>query len=199
MCLTLSIDYYLILRLLIHIRIYQHKHGTGRNTECLKMFYTHFETLFLNKEMRQKYNLCCVIFLKLPYARTCSECPLSATVHSQQWRRTERHTVRIVVKGISLLSSKIRWTLDLSIPISLEHCLNDFFFWGLCKNLHDSISSLLINELLFLPHRLFNTSCTVRETSNLSRIPVIVTPVVGGVPNSTLQRRWTSTTFSTLQ
>ena len=52
---------------------------------------------------------------------------------------------------------------------------------------------LLSVELLFLLHRPFNTSCTVPSTLNLSRILVIVTVVGGGVPNSTLQRRWTST------
>ena len=41
--------------------------------------------------------------------------------------------------------------------------------------------------------------CTVPSTLNLSRILVIVTIVGGGVPNSTLQRRWTSTTFSIFQ
>ena len=49
-------------------------------------------------------------------------------------------------------------------------------------------SGFLLMELLFLPHRKFNTSCTVLSTSNLSRILVIVTLVVAGVPNSTLQR-----------
>ena len=57
--------------------------------------------------------------------------------------------------------------------------------------------SLLV-ELLFLPHRRFNTCCTVSSTSNLSQILFIVTFVGGGVPNSTLQCRWFST-FSTFQ
>ena len=35
-------------------------------TEGLKLMYTLFETLFLSNKMRQKYNLCCVLFLKLP-------------------------------------------------------------------------------------------------------------------------------------
>ena len=35
-------------------------------------------------------------------------------------------------------------------------------------------------DLLFLPHRRFNTSCTGSSTSNLSRILVIVTFVCGG-------------------
>ena len=52
---------------------------------------------------------------------------------------------------------------------------------------------------LFLPHRPFNTSCPVPSTTKLSRILVIVILVGGGVPNSTLQRRWTSTAFSTFQ
>ena len=51
----------------------------------------------------------------------------------------------------------------------------------------------------FLPRRPFNTSCTVPSTSNLPWIRVNVILVGGGVPNSTLQRRWTSATFSTIQ
>ena len=38
----------------------------------------------------------------------------------------------------------------------------------------------------FLPHRPFNTTCTVPSTSNLSRILVIVTLIGGDLPNSTL-------------
>ena len=59
------------------------------STECLKLMYTLLEMLFFSNKMRQKYNLCCVLFLKLPYARTYSKCPLSATVHSQRRHRTE--------------------------------------------------------------------------------------------------------------
>ena len=36
-------------------------------TQCLKFMYTLLETLFLSNEMRQKYNLCCVVILKLPH------------------------------------------------------------------------------------------------------------------------------------
>ena len=42
------------------------------------------------------------------------------------------------------------------------------------------------------PHRPSNTSYNFPSISNLSRILVIVTFVGGGVPDSTLQRRWTS-------
>ena len=63
----------------------------------------------------------------------------------------------------------------------------------------DIPSGLLLMQLLFLPHRAFNTSCTVPSTTNLSRILVIVTLAGGGVPNSTLQRRWTSAILSTFQ
>ena len=62
----------------------------------------------------------------------------------------------------------------------------------------DIPSGLLLMERLFLPHQLFNTSCAIPLTSNLSRILVIVTLVGGGIPDSTLQCR-TSTTVSTFQ
>ena len=75
-------------------------------TKCLKLMYTLVETLFLSNEMTHKYNLCCVLFHKLPQARIFSKWSPSATVHSQQRRRTERHTVRIIANGISLLSSQ---------------------------------------------------------------------------------------------
>ena len=162
--------------------------------------YTVFETLFLSNKMRQKYNY--VVFYSLNFHKpihTCSKCLPSATVHC----RIERHTVWIVANGISLISQfhfwarKIQWTLDFSIPISQEHCLNDFFGDRAKTCMTASAHSSSV-ELLFLPHRPFNTSCTVPSTSNLSRILVIAT-IVGGVPNSTLQLRWVSTTFSTFQ
>jgi len=31
---------------------------------CPKLMYTQLETLFLSNKMRQKYNFCCVLFLK---------------------------------------------------------------------------------------------------------------------------------------
>ena len=94
---------------------------------------------------------------------------------------------------------KIRWTLDISSPISREHCLNDFFGDRAKTCVTASTLSLSV-EFLFLPHRSFNTSCTVHSTLKLSQILVIVTLVGGGgVPNSALQRRWTSANFSTFQ
>ena len=92
----------------------------------------------------------------------------------------------------------VRWTLDFSLPISREHCLNDFFGDHSKTCVAASAFSLSV-ELPFLPRRHFNKSCTVPSTSNLSRILVIVALVGGGVPNSTLQRYLSSTTFSSLQ
>ena len=107
----------------------------------------------------------------------------STRVHSEQRRRTERHTVWTVTNGISLMECSNRWTQDFSMPISWEHCLNDFFGDRAETCMTASALSLSV-ELLFLPHRPLNTSCTVPSTSNLSRIHVIVTLVGGGVPNS---------------
>ena len=57
---------------------------------------------------------------------------------------------------------------------------------GSCKNLHGCLTLSLSVELFFLRHRPFNTSCTVRSTSNMSRILVHVTLVGGGtILNST--------------
>ena len=77
--------------------------------------------------------------------------------------------------------------------------LPQWLLWGSCKNCMTASALSLSVELLFLPHRHFNTYCTNPSTSNLSRILVIITLVCDSVPNSTLQRRWTSTTFSTFQ
>ena len=70
--------------------------------------------------------------------------PPSATVHSQQLRRTERHTVWNVANGISLMAcsnSKKAWFLDTNLPRTLPQWL----FWGPCENLHDCISTLFIS------------------------------------------------------
>ena len=101
----------------------------------------------------------------------------------------------IVANGILFWACKIRWTLDFSIQISGEHCLNDFF-GDRAKTCMTAWALSLSVELLFLPHRPFNTSCTVPSTSNLSRILVTVTLVGGGIPYSILRSHWTSTTFS---
>ena len=76
---------------------------------------------------------------------------------------------------------KIRCTLDFSIPISQEHCLNDFS-GDRAKTLISASALPLSVELIFRKHRLFNSSWTVPSTSNLYRILVIVTLVGGGVP-----------------
>ena len=67
---------------------------------------------------------------------------------------------------------KIRWTLDFSIPISREHCLN-YLFGDHAKTCMTAWALSLSVELLFLLRRPFNTSSTVPSTSNLSRILVI--------------------------
>ena len=103
---------------------------------------------------------------------------------------------RDIPSGLSLMeyyfwASRIRWTLNFSIPISREHCLN-VVFGDRAKTCITASALSLSVELLFLSHRPFNTSCIVPSTSNLSRILVIVTLVGGGVPNWTLQRHWSS-------
>ena len=69
-------------------------------------------------------------------------------------------------------------------PSSREHCLNDVFR-DRAKTCRTASEPSLLVELLFLPHRPFNTFYTVPSTSNLSWTLIIVT-LVGGVPNSTL-------------
>ena len=58
---------------------------------------------------------------------------------------------------------KIWWTLDLLIPISWEHYLNDFL-GDHAKTCMTASTLLLSVELLFLLYRPFNTSCTVPLT-----------------------------------
>ena len=70
--------------------------------QCLKLMYTYFKPYFSATKW-DKHNLCCVLFFKIPSAPTCSKCSPSATVHSQQWCWTERHTVWIVANEISLM------------------------------------------------------------------------------------------------
>ena len=72
---------------------------------------------------------------------------------------------------------KIRWPLDFPIPISQEHCLNNFFGDRPKTCMIAAVLSLSA-ELLFLRRRPFNISCTVPSTSNLSRILVIITFLV---------------------
>ena len=65
------------------------------------------------------------------------------------------------------------WFLDTNLR---EHFLNDFIGDRAKTCMSASALSLSV-ELLFLPHRPFNTSCTVPATSDLSPILVIVTLV----------------------
>ena len=93
---------------------------------------------------------------------------------------SNRVIYRLVANGMPAFhfsACKIQWTLDFSIPISQEHCLNDFFGDRAKTYMTASTRSLVISGrlLLFLPRRPFNTSCTVPSTSNLSPILVNVT------------------------
>ena len=63
------------------------------------------------------------------------------------------------------------------LDTNLARTLLQWLLLGSCRNLHDCISLSLLVELLFLPRRPFNASCTVPSTSNLSRILVILTLV----------------------
>ena len=65
--------------------------------------------------------------------------------------------------------------LDTNLTITLP----EWLLWGLCKNLHDCISALVINGTSLSSAPPFNISCTFPSTSNLSRILVIVTLVDG--------------------
>ena len=69
-------------------------------------------------------------------------------------------------------------------------CIASMTFLGIVqKNCLTPSAHLLPVEFFFLPHRPFNTSCTVPTTSNLSRILLIIALVGGGVSNSTFQLR----------
>ena len=103
----------------------------------------------------------------------------------------------------SHIDMKVRWGFIL-LKVNLIFIFKEINkMWNhdlqhLQVSLTSSALSLTV-ELLLLPHLPFNTSCTVPLTSNLSQILVIVTLVGVGVPNSTLKRKWTSTTFPTFQ
>ena len=129
------------------------------------------------------------------------KCQPSAAVHPQHWHRTERHTVWIVANGISLMAYSI-WSLSSSCVCSFvaytENIASMPTFGDHPKTCTTASALSLSVGLLYFPDRPFNTSCTVPSTSNLSRILIIVTLVGGGLPNSTLQRCWTST-FTTFR
>ena len=136
---------------------------------------------------------------------------MSTFCHStfQQRRLTERHTVSIVANGILLIACST-WSLSSSsvcgfvmntrfLDTNLTRTLPQWLLWGSCKNLHDCISTRVISETSISSTPTFQHILHVPSTSNLSRILVTVTLVGGGLPNSTLQRRWTSTQFFIFQ
>ena len=122
----------------------------------------------------------------LPFRRACARTTHKIAVAYLGRPRLVRGQV-LRMYGFRFWARKIVWTLDFSIPISREHCLNDFF-GDRAKTCMTASALPSSTGFLFIPHRPFSTSCTVPSTSNLSRNLVIVTPGGrGGVPNSTLQ------------
>ena len=101
----------------------------------------------------------------------------TATVHSQQRRRTWTSLGMLRLPFLSSQNSINTGFLYTNLTITLPPWL----LWGSCKSYMTASALSLSVELLFLPCRPFNTSCTVPLTSNLSRILVIVTLVGGGV------------------
>ena len=151
--------------------------------------------------MKSDRNIICVVFYSLKSPKT---------IHEQNVHLLPQYTLYNGVEQSNTLSALLLME-SVKLPFlrsqnlmytgfldtNLTRTLPQWLLWG-CMTA--SAFSLSV-ELLFFPHRPFNTSCTVPSTSNLSRILVIVTIVGGGggsVPNSTLQCRWFST-FSNLQ
>ena len=84
------------------------------------------------------------------------------------------------------------------LDTNLTRTLSQWLLWGACKNLHDCISTLVISgtSLSSAPsfQHIFHRSIDFKLVSDSC-----YTLVGSGLPNSTLQRRWTSRTFSTFQ
>ena len=78
------------------------------------------------------------------------------------------------------------------LDITVTRTLLQWLLWGSCENLHDCVSSLVISEISLSSAPTFQHILHRSIDSNLSRILVIVTLVSGVVPNSTIERRWTS-------
>ena len=105
--------------------------------------YQLFKTLFLSNEMRQKYNLCCVLFLKLQ-VRSCPKCPTSATV------RPNNDIEQSDIPSGLLLMEYHWWQVQNSMNAGFldtnpTRTLPQWFLWESCKNLHDCISTLVIS------------------------------------------------------
>ena len=84
-----------------------------------------------------------------------------------------RHTCADV--RLSVLSSQNSMNTEF-LDTNLRRTLASDFFWDRAKPCMTASAISLSVELLFLPQRPFNISCTVPSTSNLSRILVILYP-----------------------
>ena len=139
-------------------------------------------------------NTICVVFYSLNFLN----------VHLlKQRRRAARHTVWIFANGISLMICSV-WSLSSSSVCGFV-AYTVFFKvpqkktyrgvkWG-DRGLHQHSRN---HWNFFLPHRSFNTSCTVPSNSSLSRFLVIVNPR-WWCTKFNLPASWTSITFSTFQ
>ena len=174
--------------------------GLGITTKCLKLMHTLFETLFLSNEMRQKYNLCCVVFYSLNFL---------TPVHGQNAHLLPQYTPNNDVEqsdipaGLFLIEYNW-WHVRNSMKTGFLYTnLTRTFptiLWGSCKYLYDCISTLVISGIsLFsaptFQHNLAKFHQLQTCLGFLLLLPLYV--VVYQIP--TLQRRWTSTTSSTFK
>ena len=110
-----------------------------------------------------QFVLCCVLFFKCTLVRTCSKCPPSATVHSQERRQTERYTVWIVANGTYLSSAPtFQHILHLSIDFKLVSDSCYCYPWWWYTKLNPPMS-LNFNNILNYPISFQNHLCLLND------------------------------------